>query len=97
MSPQGLADPLTLKEFSLAVAQMANNKSLGADGLPTETYGKYGDTLLPTLLKNLNDALQEGGLPVSVNKAIIVVIPKAGKDPLQSDSYRPIALLNADV
>lgn len=54
-------------------------------------------TLLPTLLTTLNDALQEGGLPASMNEAIIVVIPKPGKDPLQPDSYRPISLLNAAI
>lgn len=58
-----LNEPIKLEELSLAVVQMANNKSLGADRLPIETYKMYGDALLPTLLQTLNDALQDGGLP----------------------------------
>lgn len=34
---------------------------------------------------------------LGIREAVIVVIPKPGKDPLLPDSYRPIYLLNADI
>lgn len=42
-------------------------------------------------------AEEEGCLPDSMQEAIIVVIPKPGKDKLLPDSYQPISLLNLDV
>lgn len=40
--------------------------------------------------------LKEETLPASMAEAIIVVVPKPGKDPELCTSYRPISLLNAD-
>lgn len=76
---------------------MANNKSPGTDGFPSETYKLYSKPLLWQLLKHFNTALDVGKLPTSMNNAIIVVIPNSGKDKLYPDSYRPISLLNSDV
>lgn len=44
----------------------------------------------------ISQALKEGTLPASMAEAIIVVVPKPGKDPEVYASYRPISLLNVD-
>lgn len=68
------------------------------DGQKTgpEIYKRYGEVLLPELLKTLGWALTNGRLPTSMSEATIVVIPKEGKDQLEA-SYRPISLLCSDV
>lgn len=92
-----LEQPITLEEIKMAVAEMANNKSPGPDGLPTEIYKSYGEILLPELLKVFNWAKERGKLPPSMTEAIIIVLHKEGKDPLEPGSYRPISLLCSDV
>lgn len=88
--------PITLEEIKLAVAEMANQKSPGLDGIPMETYKYYGKVLLLELLKVFNWAKEEGKLPVSMTEATIIVLHKEGKDPLETKSYRPISLLCTD-
>lgn len=71
-------------------------KTRGADGIPPEFYKQYGEQLTPKLHEMIVKSLKEGTLPASMAEAIIVVIPKPGKDPELCTSYRPISLLNAD-
>lgn len=72
-------------------------EELETDGLPAETYRRYGKVLLPELLGVLNWAAVEGELPASMMESTIVVIHKKGKDPLNPSSYRPISLLSTDI
>lgn len=88
--------PFSLEELQSAVSSLANNKSPGIDGLPNEIYGKFGDILLPQLLQVFQDASQTQQLPDSMQEAIIILLPKPGKDPLLPESYRPISLLPVD-
>lgn len=86
-----------MEELRLAVANLPNNKTPGPDGLPGETYQKYGDVLLLDLLEVFNHAMEVGFLPPSMNEAVISLLPKPGKDPTSPDAYRPISLLTSDI
>lgn len=79
------------------VKGIPNNKAPRSDGLPALIYKQYIPLLLPELLKTLNCPLEIGGLSDSMSEAIIVVLPKSGKDPSLVDSYRPVSLLFTDV
>lgn len=49
------------------------------------------------MLRNcFNYVLMGGEIPISWGRAIISVIPKAGKDVTECGSYRPISVLNID-
>lgn len=44
-----------------------------------------------------NASLKVGYLPESMSRALVVLLLKPGKDPLDPSSYRPISLLQSDV
>lgn len=54
------------------------------------------DEVAIRMLDMFTKSLQNDDLPPSMSQAIIVVIPKPGKDPQLCSSYQPIFLLNSD-
>ena len=52
---------------------------------------------MPKLCGVFNYALQENDPPKSWSEAVITVIHKEGKDPLEFGACRPISLLGSDV
>uniref|UniRef100_A0A803K2L7 Reverse transcriptase domain-containing protein n=1 Tax=Xenopus tropicalis TaxID=8364 RepID=A0A803K2L7_XENTR len=91
-----LNSPITLEEVREAVASLQPQKTPGPDGLPSDWYKTSSEILTPWLQKTIINALDQNQLPPSFSNALIVVIPKEGKDPLNCGSYRPISLLNTD-
>lgn len=57
----------------------------------------HKEKLTPCLQKVFIMAEREGVLPESMREALIVLIPKPGKNPQECESYRPISLINSDV
>lgn len=88
---------ITVEEIEGALKTFANHKSPGLDGFPVEWYRLYAPSLLSRLLKVFNTSRQEGELPTSMREALIVLLPKPGKNPEECESYRPISLINTDV
>ena len=91
-----LDEPLQLSEIKIAIRQISHNKAPGTDGLPMEYYASFVDTLASKLLELCNEAWQRGVLPPSLCEALIVVIHKAGRDPLDVRSCTPLSLLNTN-
>ncbi|CAJ0953013.1 unnamed protein product [Ranitomeya imitator] len=89
--------PITEEELGRVLQSMANGKAPGVDGFPAEIYKNMGEVLIPRLKTVLEEARNGGSLPASMREAVIVVIPKEGKDLKQPESYRPISLLTIDV
>lgn len=54
------------------------------------------EELAPRFHSMLVHLLQEGCLPLTMSEAVIVLVPKPGKDLEQCASYYPISLLNVD-
>ncbi|KAJ1217657.1 hypothetical protein NDU88_005250 [Pleurodeles waltl] len=88
--------PMTMDEIELALTQLPRNKAPGADGLPSEYYKAHLSCLKPHLLRVFVEALTNECLPTSQREAMIVVLPKQGRDPTDVKSYRPLSLLNLD-
>uniref|UniRef100_A0A8C5M362 Reverse transcriptase domain-containing protein n=1 Tax=Leptobrachium leishanense TaxID=445787 RepID=A0A8C5M362_9ANUR len=92
-----LRSPITAEEVSEALKRQKNGKAPGPDGLPALYYKKFGPILVPNMVPVFNALLTGRELHPHTLSATIVVIPKAGKDPLSCASYRPISLLNSDL
>ncbi len=90
--------PVSNKEV-LAVLKAFHRKrtSPGLDGIPYGYYIEHQEILVPILVKLANTMMDTGRLPYSMEKVLIKVLPKAGKDPLYVSNYRPIALLNTNL
>lgn len=92
-----LEAPITEECITEAIACLPPSKALGSDGLPSEFYSQFQEVLLPKLQALYSHIHDSGTLLRTLGEALIVLIPKPGKDPLYPESYRPISLLQLDV
>ncbi|KAJ1083781.1 hypothetical protein NDU88_003936 [Pleurodeles waltl] len=91
-----LEEDATLEELQEALGAMPYGKAPGSDSLPVEFYHTYSASVLPRVLETLCEAQREGTLPTHMRKALIVMIQKPRKDPVDPGSYRPLSMLNVD-
>ena len=91
-----LEESMSMSEIRAAINAIAKNKTPGMDGLPIEFYDSYEEVLAPKLRDMYMEAFEVGQLPSTMEEAMIVVLPKQGRDPLQVGSYRPLSMLNMD-
>lgn len=89
--------PLTLDELTEAAAFFPTCKAPVDDGIPIEVYTQYGGVILPKLLEVFNSSFKSGKQPTTMTRANIILLLRAGKDPLDPSAYRPISLLQSDV
>ena len=75
---------------------MKPGKSPGLDGFPVEYYKKHIYILAPVLTAVYSESLSQGQLPNTFNEALISLILKKHKDPLDPGSFRPVSLINVD-
>lgn len=91
-----LETDITSEKVQIALSQLQAGKTPGPDGLPTEFYSHHQDLLAPWLVSIYAQFFKLEALPESMSEAVVVLIPKPGKDPENCSSYRPISLLNVD-
>lgn len=77
--------------------RLAPNKAPGLDGFTGELFKSLQDIVKPTLLQVYNGIWSGGPYLLTGNQAIIKLLSKKRKNPLEPGSYRPILLLNLDV
>lgn len=87
---------LCVEELSEAMKGLSSGKAPGPDGLPIELYKTFAGKLLPHLLETFNESYEKGILPPSLRAAVISLLLKPGKCPLDRTSYRPISLMSCD-
>lgn len=86
-----------MAEVHEVIKHLPKHKAPGADGFSAEYYQAFSSTLAPKLVDLFNIAANTGTFPSEMHQAIIVTIPKPGKDPSLPHNYRPISLLNSDL
>lgn len=75
---------------------MPKAKSPGLDGIPPELIIVLWDVVGPAILNSINHSFISGTFHRDQKTALITLLLKKGKDPLECASYRPLSLLNCD-
>ncbi|KAL8561702.1 hypothetical protein ACOMHN_025986 [Nucella lapillus] len=84
---------LTLDEVRTAVASLeTNSKATGTDPISYHMIRRCSEPALRMLHTFFQTCWTTGNIPKDWKKATVVAIPKNGKPPQQTSSYRPIAL-----
>ena len=83
--------PLSMEELRDALRR-AHDTSAGPDALHYQLLKHLPDASLLLLLNIFNNIWLSGDFPSDWRKAIVIPIPKPGKDPTNPTNYRPIAL-----
>lgn len=94
---QALNSPITSAEVETVIKSLPMHKSPGADGFPAEYYKAFTSVLAPKSVDVFNIAATTGSFPREMLQAIIVTLPKPGKDNSHPQNYRPISLLSSDL
>lgn len=91
-----LAEPFTAEEVISAIEAINGSTAPGLDGFTGDFYKSFKDLLAPKLVEMYAESLEQNRLPPTLREAVIVLLPKPGKDATQCTSYRPLSLLNLD-
>ena len=83
--------PFSRRELESAL-QLCKKTSPGSDDIPYEMISHLEERSLAFLLDLYNRIYREGTVPLTWKEAIIIPIPKPGKDPAMVGNYRPISL-----
>ena len=83
--------PLSRREFDSALGQ-CRKTAPGSDGIPYQMISFLPEISLKFLLDLFNRIFREGTVPDSWKEAIVIPIPKPGKDAAYPGNYRPISL-----
>lgn len=90
---QRLVDEITEEEVHSCIFQ-GRNSAPGGDGINRRTLRKIFPAISAPLKDIFNKCLTLGYYPVQWESAKVIMIPKPGKDPTSTSSYRPINLLS---
>jgi ribonuclease HI len=91
----GINANLTLFELESAINQLKNGSAPGEDDISYEIIKHLPTSSHRLLLKILNQSWNQGIVPKKWKHSIVLPLLKAGKDPSQISSYRPISLTSS--
>ena len=83
--------PFSMPELKTALSQ-CQDSSPGSDDIPYVFLRHMPDPAFSFLLELYNSIWSNGDFPSSWRTAVVIPIPKPGKDHLQVSNYRPISL-----
>ena len=87
-------EDISSDEALVALKSLANHRTPGIDGLPSEFYLHFWDPLGPHITHMLN-AVRDLGLSQTQSRAVVSLVYKKG-DPTDISNYRPISVLCHD-
>ena len=84
--------PFSVQEMQDQLSNMKLKKSSGTDHVCKEHLRHLGPVALDTLLHLISLSWSTATVPSTWRRAVIIPIPKAGKNSQEVSSYRPISL-----
>ena len=87
---------ITEYELGKSLAQLANNKTPGSDGLSVEFYKFFWPDIKHIVHNSFKYSFEQEILSIEQRRGILNIIPKKGKDLRYLKNWRPISLLNTD-
>ena len=94
LEQKSLEGTITLKEASIALKNMQNNKSPGSDGFTVEFFKFFWSILGNFVVRSLNEGFRKNELSSTQKEGVIVCIPKGDRPKEYIQNWRPITLLN---
>jgi hypothetical protein len=88
-----LVRPFIEEEVTAALFQMKASKAPGEDGFTAGFFQKHWELLKDEITQAVLGFLNGGEMPESINKTILVLIPKV-PNPQELTQFRPISLCN---
>lgn len=89
-----LEGKISKQELLDALTRLPGGKAPGPDGFTIDFFKTFTEKLIDPLLEMFNYAIENNQLPQTLQRALIIVLLKPGKDPRLCGSYRPISLVN---
>lgn len=89
-----ICSPFSRRELLFAIRKLRKGRSAGVDQVSNDMLHQLSPTAEHHLLEVLNWSWRSGEVPAAWRAAEIVAIPKKGKPPTETGSYRPISLLS---
>ena len=93
MASENYNDPFTYLEIESAIRDLSFTAP-GPDGILNEILSHLPSVSAKLLLDIFNKLWEEGSFPNSWREAVVIPIPKPGKNHTDPSAYRPIALTN---
>ena len=90
-----LATPITQEEVKFALWDMPQDKVTGPEGIPPEFYRKFYKELGQLLFYVIEDAAKTGFSKI-LNRSVISLMEKEGRDMSFLKHWRPLSLLNTE-
>ena len=91
-----LSQPITIKEISKALKEMANDKTPGLDGLTTNFYKFFWPDIKHILFDSYISSFEQGELSSGQRIGVLSLIPKKDNHLRYLKSWRPVSLLATD-
>lgn len=78
---------ISTKEVMNTTRSLSTQKSLGIDEYVNEYYTMFCEILAPTLAEVFNTAAVQSSFPPEMLQAVVVTLPKPGKDPTKPGQF----------
>ena len=88
-----LTSPITTDEIKFHIKKM-KKKAPGESKIGYQIIKQLPVNIISYLASVFNASLASGYFPKKIKSAILILLPKEGKDPVFPQNYRPIALLD---
>ena len=90
---EGMREEITLEELKAAIKRSKSDKASGPSQVGINLIKMLDDAALEEIRTFYNECMKEGGIPDSINNAILRLLPKSDKGLGDMNAVRPIALM----